>query len=103
MPIPISRSYGPPDLAATIYQALGVDPATELRDRLGRPLRLCSGQMIAPLYTTRRSDISDRSRLIHPVVSGPTQLAVSTDRHAGRRFLPPARFACRGGFCHDNE
>ncbi len=49
---PISRSYGPPDLAATIYDALGVDPATELRDRFGRPLRLCSGQMIAPLYTT---------------------------------------------------
>ena len=49
---PVSRSYGPPDLAATIYGALGVDPATELRDRFGRPLRLCSGQKIAPLYTT---------------------------------------------------
>ena len=34
---PLSRSFGPPDLAATIYHALGVDPATELRDRLGRP------------------------------------------------------------------
>ena len=40
---PVSRTFGPPDLAATIYHALGVDPATELRDRLGRPLRLCSG------------------------------------------------------------
>jgi hypothetical protein len=49
---PLSRSFGPPDLAATIYSALGVDPATELRDRLGRPLRLCTGEMIAPLYTT---------------------------------------------------
>ncbi len=49
---PISRSFGPPDLAATIYQALGVDPATELRDRLGRPLRLCSGEVMTPLYTT---------------------------------------------------
>ncbi len=49
---PVSRSFGPPDLAATIYRALGVDPATELRDRLGRPLRLCSGEVIAPLYTT---------------------------------------------------
>jgi hypothetical protein len=47
---PISRSFGPPDLAATIYNALGVDPATELIDRLGRPLRLCDGQPIAPLY-----------------------------------------------------
>jgi uncharacterized protein (DUF1501 family) len=49
---PVSRSFGPPDLAATIYRALGVDPATELRDRLGRPLRLCSGEAIAPLYST---------------------------------------------------
>jgi hypothetical protein len=49
---PVSRSFGPPDLAATIYRALGVDPATELRDRLGRPVRLCSGEAIAPLYST---------------------------------------------------
>jgi hypothetical protein len=49
---PLSRSFGPPDLAATIYRALGVDPATELRDRLGRPLRLCTGETISPLYTT---------------------------------------------------
>ena len=49
---PLSRSYGPPDLASTIYQALGVDPATEIRDRLGRPLRLASGEVMAPLYST---------------------------------------------------
>jgi Protein of unknown function (DUF1501) len=49
---PLSRSFGPPDLAATIYTALGVDPATELHDRLGRPLRLCSGEAMTPLYTT---------------------------------------------------
>ncbi len=49
---PISKSFGPPDLAATVYHALGVDPATELRDRLGRPLRLCSGDVMTPLYTT---------------------------------------------------
>jgi len=48
---PLSRTFGPPDLAATIYHALGIDPATELRDRLGRPLRLCSGEMMSPLYT----------------------------------------------------
>jgi hypothetical protein len=41
-----------PDLAATVYHALGVDPATELRDRLGRPIRLCSGDVMTPLYTT---------------------------------------------------
>ena len=49
---PLSRSFGPPDLAATIYGALGVDTSTELRDRLGRPLRLCSGEAIRSLYTT---------------------------------------------------
>jgi hypothetical protein len=49
---PVSKSFGPPDLAATVYHALGVDPATELRDRLGRPLRLCSGEVLTPLYTT---------------------------------------------------
>ena len=49
---PLSRSFGPPDLAATIYNALGVDPATELRDRLNRPLRLCNGEVMTPLYST---------------------------------------------------
>ena len=42
----------PRDTAATIYRALGVDPATELRDRLGRPLRLCTGETMTPLYTS---------------------------------------------------
>ncbi len=49
---PLSRSFGPPDLAATIYRALGVDPETEIRDRLGRPIRLTAGERIEPLYTT---------------------------------------------------
>jgi uncharacterized protein (DUF1501 family) len=48
----VTKTFGPPDLAATVYQALGVDPATELRNRLGRPLRLCNGDVIDPLYTT---------------------------------------------------
>ncbi|WP_435017905.1 DUF1501 domain-containing protein [Tundrisphaera sp. TA3] len=49
---PNSGTFGPPDLAATVYHALGVDPATEIRDRLGRPIRLTSGQVMTPLYTT---------------------------------------------------
>jgi len=48
----VSKTFGPPDLAATVYHALGIDPATELRDRLGRPVRLCSGDVMTPLYTT---------------------------------------------------
>jgi hypothetical protein len=48
----VSKTFGPPDLAATVYHALGIDPATVLRDRLNRPLRLCSGEVMTPLYTT---------------------------------------------------
>jgi Protein of unknown function (DUF1501) len=48
---PASRPFTPPDFAATIYRALGIDPATELRDRLNRPILLCNGSPIEPLYT----------------------------------------------------
>lgn len=37
----------PADLVATAYHCLGVDPATELSDPLGRPQRLCTGSAIA--------------------------------------------------------
>ena len=47
---PASRPYTPADLAATIYRSLGVDPGTELRDRLNRPIQLCTGEAIAPLF-----------------------------------------------------
>jgi hypothetical protein len=47
---PASTAYSPADLAATIYQALGIDPETELRDRLQRPLKLSLGSPIAPLF-----------------------------------------------------
>jgi hypothetical protein len=43
------------DLAATIYQSLGIDPATEVRDRLNRPVRLCTGEPIAPLFSAART------------------------------------------------
>jgi uncharacterized protein (DUF1501 family) len=39
----------PADLAATIYHLLGVDPRTEIRDRLGRPLTLCEGKVIGEI------------------------------------------------------
>jgi hypothetical protein len=41
----------PEDLAATVYHCLGVDPRTQLRDRLGRPLVLCEG---TPLHAILR-------------------------------------------------
>jgi hypothetical protein len=48
---PGSRPFTPADLAATIYRALGVDPETELIDRLNRPIRLCTGEEISSLYS----------------------------------------------------
>ena len=47
---PASRPYRPADLAATVYRSLGIDPDTELRDRLNRPIRLCNGEPITPLF-----------------------------------------------------
>lgn len=37
----------PADIAATVYHLLGIDPALELNDPLGRPLRLCLGTPLA--------------------------------------------------------
>ncbi len=47
---PATRGYYPSDLGATIYRALGVEPAIEVRDRLGRPFSLNRGEVIAPLF-----------------------------------------------------
>jgi|HubBroStandDraft_6_1064221.scaffolds.fasta_scaffold151478_2 hypothetical protein len=47
---PASTPLGPRNLAATIYEALGVRPDTLVRDRLGRPLTLYSGEPISQLY-----------------------------------------------------
>lgn len=46
---PAENPTRPADLAATIYHCLGVDPRHELRDRLGRPLTLCDGDILEPL------------------------------------------------------
>ena len=48
---PASPAYRPDDLAATVYSALGVDLESELRDKLDRPLKLCNGARIEPLYS----------------------------------------------------
>ena len=47
---PASRPYTPADLGATIYRSLGIDPETEVRDRFGRPIVLCPGRPIEPLF-----------------------------------------------------
>jgi uncharacterized protein (DUF1501 family) len=52
---PATTPYRHSDVAATVYTALGIDPATELRDLVGRPLRLNSGRPIEALYTGREA------------------------------------------------
>jgi hypothetical protein len=37
------------DLFATVYKGLGLDPHTKIRDNLGRPLEIASGQPVAGL------------------------------------------------------
>ncbi len=44
----------PADVAATVYHLLGIDPALEISDTLGRPLRLCLGEPISGVLGTRR-------------------------------------------------
>ncbi|HUE17322.1 MAG TPA: DUF1501 domain-containing protein [Planctomycetaceae bacterium] len=48
---PASMQFGPSELAATIYDALGIRPDALLQDRLGRPFTLCAGEPISQLYT----------------------------------------------------
>jgi uncharacterized protein (DUF1501 family) len=47
----LTRTFSLEDLGATVYSALGIDPATEIRDQLGRPLQLNRGEPITPLFT----------------------------------------------------
>jgi hypothetical protein len=47
---PVTPPVSPEDLAATVYQALGIDPCTEIRDALGRPLVLSDGRPLDELF-----------------------------------------------------
>ncbi len=46
---PKSGLVRPPDLIATIFHCLGLDPKTELHDPLGRPFSISRGDVIKPL------------------------------------------------------
>jgi uncharacterized protein (DUF1501 family) len=48
---PMTTPYSPDDLGATVYHVLGVDPASEVRDRQDRPVQLNRGQMMEALFT----------------------------------------------------
>lgn len=44
-----SQAISPADILATMWHQLGIDPATELRDRLNRPMALTKGRVISEL------------------------------------------------------
>ena len=48
--VPATTPYSPADVGATVYNALGLDLDTEVRDSLGRPIRLNQGSVIQALY-----------------------------------------------------
>jgi hypothetical protein len=48
---PAENACSPQDYAATIYHALGIDPTVKLADRMGRPLSVCEGRPLAPLFS----------------------------------------------------
>ena len=47
---PISDRYGPWDVAATMYSAVGIHPDGHYQDAFERPLPICRGKVISPLY-----------------------------------------------------
>lgn len=47
---PLTDRYGPWDVAATMYHALGIDPRGHFTDTLGRPYSLVTGRPIEGLY-----------------------------------------------------
>ena len=48
---PATTPYSPDDLGATVYHVLGVDPASEVRDRQDRPVQLNRGGVMQCLFT----------------------------------------------------
>jgi uncharacterized protein (DUF1501 family) len=50
---PATTPYTPDDLGATVYHVLGLDPASEVRDRQNRPVTLNRGQVMQCLFDGR--------------------------------------------------
>lgn len=48
---PASESYGPWDLSATMFSALGIPPQSEYHDATRRPYRVSEGRVITGLYS----------------------------------------------------
>lgn len=49
---PNSVPYSPDDLGATVYNTLGIDPASEIRDRQNKPAQLNRGKVINSLFNS---------------------------------------------------
>jgi hypothetical protein len=47
---PAADPVAPDDLAATLFWALGIDPATEVHDTLHRPLPIAAGTPITRIF-----------------------------------------------------
>jgi uncharacterized protein (DUF1501 family) len=47
---PAGPAHSPGDMAATIFWALGLDPAAEIHNRLGRPFALADGKPITGIF-----------------------------------------------------
>lgn len=47
---PTTHPYGPWDVMATVFSALGIDPGAEYRDSLNRPFRICDGKVMEAIY-----------------------------------------------------
>lgn len=47
---PAVDPYGPWDVMATIFSALGIDPHQEYTDPFNRPFRICEGQVMEAVY-----------------------------------------------------
>lgn len=50
---PVTTSYTPYDIGATIYRAMGVDPESEIRDPQNRPTRVCTGTPMDILFQNK--------------------------------------------------
>jgi len=48
---PATEAVAPDDLAATLFNLLGIDPQTELRDALGRPMPAAAGRVLTPILS----------------------------------------------------
>ena len=47
---PATDPVSPDDIAATMFWALGLDPATEVQDTLGRPLPIAAGKPVSAIF-----------------------------------------------------